>query len=155
MRDGRELATTWETRLSHAEQRPQAAVLTEHAVARLGVHFCADGLADGVAGRRSHAARVSGAITGAMSIGDMEIDKQGAVSKAEPAPREAKPIFDVVQGGSTLTCSRKDTTETDRFELRLLDKNKAELTFLITDEDRKELAAEGIPPPKPIALTRQ
>jgi hypothetical protein len=97
----------------------------------------------------------AGAIMGTMSIGDIEVDKQGAVNKAAPAPREPKPIFDVVQRGSTVTFSRKDTTETDRFELRILDKSRAELTLLLSEADRKDLAAEAIPAPKPIALTRQ
>ena len=96
-----------------------------------------------------------GTITGAMSLGDVEFDKQGAVSRAEPAPPDLKPISDVTRRGATLTFSRKDETDVDRFEVRFLEKGRAELRLLLTDADRKELAAMGIPVLKPIALTKQ
>ena len=54
-----------------------------------------------------------------------------------------------------MTFSRKDTTDTDRFELRMLEGGRAELHMLLNESDRKELAASGIPTPKPIPLTRQ
>jgi len=65
------------------------------------------------------------------------------------------PIFDVTEQPSLVTFSRKDGSDTDRFELHVLGAGRAELRFLLSDEDRQELAADGIPVPKPIALTRQ
>jgi hypothetical protein len=56
---------------------------------------------------------------------------------------------------STLACSRKDDQDTDRFELRLLDDGASELRFLLDEAIRQELAADGIPVPKPIRLTKQ
>ena len=96
-----------------------------------------------------------GTIAGGLSIGDIEVDKQGALHKVGELPAKATPIFDVRQKGSLVTFSRKDTTDIDRFELRLLDGKRAELVLLLTEDDLKELAEEGIPKPKPIVLTRR
>jgi hypothetical protein len=96
------------------------------------------------------------AISGGLSIGDVEVDDKGALKTVGDLPAKLTPIFDVVRKGSTLTFSRKDSTDIDRFELRVLDDGKrAELVFLLSEEDRKDLAAEGIVPPKPIVLTRR
>ena len=51
--------------------------------------------------------------------------------------------------------SAKDGNDTDQFELRVLDAGRAELRMLLADQVVKELAAEGVPVPKPFALTRQ
>jgi hypothetical protein len=48
----------------------------------------------------------------------------------------------------------KEGNDTDHFELRVLDAGRAELRMLLADQDVKELAAQGIPVPKPFALTR-
>ena len=96
-----------------------------------------------------------GTIAGGMSIGDIEINEQGALKKVGEMPAKLTPIFDARQEGSLLTFSRKDSTDIDRFELRLLDGKRAELVLVLTEDDRKELAAEGVPTPKPIVLTRR
>jgi hypothetical protein len=98
---------------------------------------------------------VNGALTGGMAVGNIEVDGQGALRRVDESPRDLTPIFDVTRHASTVTFSRKDTTETDRFELRTLEAGRAELLILLSDADRKELAASGIPTPKPFALTRQ
>ena len=97
----------------------------------------------------------NGATTGGLSSGNIEVDAAGAVKRAAELPRELKPIFDVTRRGSVLTFATKDGTDTDRFELRLLDGSSAELWFLLNEADREELAANGVPVPKPIRLTRQ
>lgn len=98
---------------------------------------------------------VDGATTGGLGIGNIEVDKQGALQRVGELPRMLTPIFDVTEQPSLVTFSRKDGSDTDRFELHLLGVGRAELRFLPSDEDREELAANGIPAPKPIALTRQ
>ena len=97
----------------------------------------------------------NGTITGGISLGNVEIDSQGAVRRADESPRALTPIFDVKLRASLVTFSRKDGASTDRFEVRLLDGGDAELRFLVDDEDLEELAADGIPAPKPIHLTKQ
>jgi hypothetical protein len=100
---------------------------------------------------------VDGTITGGMRVGNIDVDKQGALSRVGESPRDLRPIFDVTQRASTVTFSRKDTDDStpDRFELRLLEPGRAELHFLLSDADREELAASGIPALKPIPLTKQ
>lgn len=53
-----------------------------------------------------------------------------------------------------MTFFTKDENDTDQFELRLLENGDADLQVLVTDEDRKELAAAGVQAPKPIRLTK-
>lgn len=97
----------------------------------------------------------SAALTGSISTGDLEVDEQGGIRKVEEAPRNPSPIFDVTRQSDTVTFSRKDSRDTDRFEFRVVDDSRGELRIIFTDEVRKELAADGIPLPKPIVLTRQ
>ena len=97
----------------------------------------------------------NGTVTGLISLGDVEVDKQGALARVSEPKRKPTPIFDVSQTGSTLRFAVKDGNDTDQFELRVLDAGRAELRMLLADQDVKELAAQGIPVPKPFALTRQ
>lgn len=97
---------------------------------------------------------VNGAISGGLSLGHFEVDQLGVVKRADAAPRNLKPIFDVTIKGSTVTFVRKDGHDTDQFELRLLENANADLHFLLNDEDRTELAASGVALPKPIRLTK-
>jgi len=97
----------------------------------------------------------NGTITGALSVGNFEVDRLGQVSRADEPPRSPTPIFDVKRRASILTFSRKDGDSIDRFEVRLLDATNAELKFLLDDEDRKQLAESGVPTPKPIHLVKQ
>ena len=92
-----------------------------------------------------------------MSVGNIEVDKQGALRRVSEPARDLSPIFDVTQRASTVTFSRKDTDDgtPDRFELRLLGPGRAELQLVLSDALREELAADGISAPKPIPLTKQ
>jgi hypothetical protein len=97
----------------------------------------------------------NGTITGGISVGDIEVDSQGVVSKAgEPSPT-LSPISGVTLRGSVVSFSRTDGNEIDRFELHLLPGGSAELRFILSEADRRELAAEGIPTPKPIRLSKR
>jgi len=96
-----------------------------------------------------------GAIGGRISLGDLEVNAQGEVRRASEAPPEFTPLFDVVLRDAVLSFARKDGDDMDRFELRVLqDVNTAELSFIVSDELRRELAAEGLVVPKPVRLTR-
>jgi hypothetical protein len=100
---------------------------------------------------------VDGTVTGGMRVGNIEVDQQGALRRVGDLSRELRPIFDVTQRASTVTFFTKDTADStpDRFELRWLGPGRAELHFLLSDADRKELAAIGVPAPKPVALTKE
>ena len=93
------------------------------------------------------------ALGGKFAIGDIEVDADGAVRMAESVPATLSSIFDVVVNRSTLSFTRKDGADTDHFEMRLVGE-QAELRFLPSEEDRRELAAAGVPVPKPIRLKK-
>ena len=98
---------------------------------------------------------INGAISGGMRLGrNLEIDAQGMVKRADAASSNLVHIFGATRKGVTVTFLLKDGNDTDKFELRLLENGDADLYFLLNDEDRKELAAEGVPLPKPIRLTK-
>lgn len=93
---------------------------------------------------------------GAMSIGQsIHVDKQGDIDDASEAAATLTPLLDVRRSGDALSFSYKTGDgDIDKFELRLIDANTAELTLLLSDEDRRELASDGIPPPKPFRLVK-
>jgi hypothetical protein len=94
------------------------------------------------------------ALGGRISLGDIQVDAQGDVIKARTAPSSFTTLFHVALRGSILSFSRKDGKDTDHFEMRLTGDNSAELRFLPSAADLKELAANGIPAPKPIRLIK-
>ena len=96
----------------------------------------------------------NGGITGAISLGDIELDQKGeCVAKASP-PR-LKPISGVTQRGSALQFLLKEGDEPDRFEFHLLEGGGAELHFLLNEDDLEELKESGIQAFQPIRLTKQ
>ena len=92
--------------------------------------------------------------TGGLSLGNIEVDNKGAVSRVAEAPRTLAPIFDVARRDALILFSRKDGESVDRFELKAIDATHAELRLLLSDADRRDLAAIGVPAPKPITLTK-
>ena len=95
----------------------------------------------------------NGAVTGGISLGNIEMKEDGTLRHVEPAPKELSPIFDVRQKGDAISFSRKDANDSDRFEVSLAG-NDLQLTFVFTEDDRREFAAEGIPLPKPVRLVK-
>ena len=49
---------------------------------------------------------------------------------------------------------RKGGNDTDKLELHLIDNAAAELHFFLNDEDLRDITESGVPPPKPIRLTK-
>ncbi len=97
----------------------------------------------------------NGGVTGAISLGNIEVDDRGAVRRVDAAPPGLKPISDVTQRGSTLMFLLKEGDEPDRFEFHLLEGGRGELHLLLDEDDLEELKDNGIPAPRPIQLTRQ
>ena len=92
-------------------------------------------------------------LSGRIALGDVEFNADGNVRKAKAAPARFTPIFDIVMGDASFSFARKDGNDTDRFEMRWTGQD-AELVFLISEEDRKELAATGVPVLKPFRLRK-
>ena len=91
---------------------------------------------------------------GRISLGNIEVNADGGLRSASAAPAHLKEIFDVAVRGAVVSFSHKDSHDIDRFEIRQAG-DHAELWFLLSDETRKELAAAGIPVPKPITLKKE
>ena len=96
---------------------------------------------------------VNGAVTGGISLGNIEVNTDGTLRHVEPGPKELSPIFDVRQRGAVIVFSRKEGDDTEQFEMEVKGA-EAELRFVLTDEIRREFASEGIPIPKPFRLVR-
>jgi hypothetical protein len=94
-----------------------------------------------------------GRLSGAIGLGNIQLDAAGEVKMAESVPTRLSPIFDVVVRDSVVSFIHKDDHDTDHFEIRRVG-DGAELRFLPSDEDRRELAAAGVPMLKPIRLKR-
>ena len=94
-----------------------------------------------------------GTLGGRIALGDIEVDAEGRIKAARPAPDRLTPILDVAVRDSVVSFSRKDGNDTDRFEMRLSG-GEAELRFILDEETLKELTDEGIPPPKPVRLKK-
>ncbi len=96
-----------------------------------------------------------GAPQGAMSIGEsIHVDAQGNVDGVTEAPSPLMRMLDVNWNGRVLSFSIKHGDDIHRFELRLIDASTGELTPVIPEEQRQELANDGIPLPKPFRVTK-
>ena len=97
----------------------------------------------------------AGAPQGTMSIGEsIHIDAQGNVDAVTEAPSTLTRMLDVRWNGAVLSFSVSTGDDVRRFELRLIDGNTGELTPIITEEQRQDLARDGIPLPKPFRVTK-
>lgn len=90
---------------------------------------------------------------GTIGIGNFQVNAAGDISMATSVPAQQTRIFEVLVRNSTLSFSRKDGRDTDHFEMRRVGED-AELRFLPSEEDRRELAAAGVPVPNPIRLKK-
>jgi hypothetical protein len=93
---------------------------------------------------------------GGMNIGNsIRVDKQGNLESVSEAGGTLVPLLDVRRSGDVLSFSYKTTDgDIDKFELRLVDTTTAELALILSEDERKELASDGIPPPKPFRLVK-
>jgi hypothetical protein len=67
----------------------------------------------------------------------------------------AAPLIDVtIRNRNTVTFARRDGDDNDRFEMSVSDDGAAEVRFVPSDADLRELADNGIPVPRPIRLVR-
>jgi hypothetical protein len=98
---------------------------------------------------------IDGRLRGSISTGDLQVDEKGDIRHVEHPRSDPTAIFDVVQQGATVTFSRKDEHDTDRFEFRVLNSARGESRLIPTKDLLEELAAAGIPMPKPIILSRK
>jgi hypothetical protein len=92
---------------------------------------------------------------GEISIGNsIHVDKQGNIDQAAEASSTLAPISDARRNGDVVSFSYDTGGDVDKFELRFIDTNTAELRLMLSEEERKELAADGVPLPKPFRLVK-
>jgi hypothetical protein len=96
----------------------------------------------------------SGALAGRLQIANLHVDAKGDVETDLSDLPEPRPLLDVTVRNQTVAFSCRDDNDVDQFELSMIDDRTAELRFVLSEADRRELAQEGIPVPKPIRLTR-
>jgi len=63
-------------------------------------------------------------------------------------------VFDLAWRNQTLTFASKAGDDIDRFEMTVIGDGPADMRFVPSETARLELAADGIPEPKPFRLTR-
>jgi len=96
---------------------------------------------------------VNGTLSGRISLGTINGDKNGEVSEVRSPAIEFTPIFDVAIRDGVLSFAHKDGDDTDRFEVRP-NGDSLMLRLIPTPELAAELARDGIPAPAPIRLAR-
>src|SRR5258708_466123 len=95
-----------------------------------------------------------GAMTGSIQLANIHVDATGEVETVLSDLSARAPLIDVSVRNRTVMFARRDGGDTDHFELTMSDAGIAALLFVPSEADRKELADNGIPLPKPIRLTR-
>ena len=94
------------------------------------------------------------ALRGWIQLADLHLDAQGEVETVLSELPQAATLLDVTTRGQTVAFSRRDGNDIDHFEMSVIDDRTAELRFPASDAERRQLADDGIPLPRPIRLTR-
>jgi hypothetical protein len=92
---------------------------------------------------------------GTMSIAQsIHVDDEGNVDSVIVGSSTPTRMVDIRWNEGVLSFGTNDGPDVDRFELRLIDANHAELTPIFSEEERRQFTAEHIPLPKPLRLTK-
>lgn len=95
-----------------------------------------------------------GALSAGLGTGDVQFDEKGDVKDASPVPAKLTPLTDLAVTGMDVSFVRLEGNDTERFQLRVLSEDRAELRFLPDEDMLEELKEMGIPAPKPFALRK-
>ena len=95
-----------------------------------------------------------GALSAGLATGDVQFDDKGEVKNAKPVPAKLTPITDLSASGMEVLFVRQEGNDTERFRLRVVSDNRAELQFLPDEDMLEELKEMGIPAPRPFALRK-
>jgi hypothetical protein len=92
---------------------------------------------------------------GTMSIGQsIHVDDEGNVASVTAASSTPTRMLDIRWNEGVLSFGINDGPDVDRFEFRLIDANHAEMAMILSEEERRQAAAERLPLPKPFRLTK-
>ena len=95
----------------------------------------------------------TGTLGGRVGLGNIHVDSTGEVDSAEDAPHDLTPIIDLVVEPTSISFARQDGNDIDHFKMTLTVEG-ADLTLVLSDAEREELAKAGIAAPKPLHLKR-
>ena len=91
---------------------------------------------------------------GTMSIGQsIHVDVEGNVDNVTAVFTPTR-MLDIRWNDGVLLFGINDGPDIDRIEFRLIDANHAELAMILPEEERRQAAAEHMPLPKPLRLTK-
>jgi len=96
----------------------------------------------------------AGTLSGSIQLADIHLDTRGDVETVLSQLSAASTLIDITSRSGALAFSRRDGNDIDHFEMTVIDDHAADLRFIPSDADRRELTNNGIPIPKPIRLTR-
>jgi hypothetical protein len=92
---------------------------------------------------------------GTMSIAQsIHTDDEGNVDSVTVGSFTPTRMLELRWNDGVLSFGINDGPDVDRFEFRPIDANHAELAPIFSEEERRQFAAEHIPLPKPIRLTK-
>jgi hypothetical protein len=92
---------------------------------------------------------------GTMSIAEsIHGDAEGNVDSVILGSFMPTRMRDIRWNDGVLSFGINDGPDVDRFEFRLIDPNHAELAMILSEEERRQAAAEQVPLPKPFRLTK-
>ena len=107
----------------------------------------------GTAYVRLELATDTGTLGGRVGLGNIHVDSSGEVDSVEDVPHDLTPIIDVVVGPTSISFARTDGNDIDHFKMTLTSTG-AELTLVLSDAERDELAKAGTAAPKPLRLKK-
>jgi hypothetical protein len=95
------------------------------------------------------------ALQGTMSIArSIHADAEGNVDSVIAGSFTPTQMRDIRWKDGVLSFGINDGPDVDRFEFRLIDANHAQLAMILSEEERRQAAAEQLPLPKPFPLTK-
>ena len=109
---------------------------------------------DGITFARLELRSKGTALIGALSLGEMSVDKGGAVQSVKAAPATMTPLNNISVANGIVSFTWHRDSDEDRFRLRVLPDGGAELTVVLSEDVLEELKEDGIPAPKPIPLRK-
>lgn len=94
------------------------------------------------------------ALEGWIQLANIHVDQQGEIDSVQSDLAPTTKLLEIKVQGRSLAFARRDGADLDHFELTVIDDRTVDLRFVPSEADRRELADNGVPLPKPIRLIR-
>jgi hypothetical protein len=93
-------------------------------------------------------------LSGALTLGDISVDKTGGVGNVKPAPATMTPLEHITVANGVVSFIWHRDSDEDRFRFQVIADGAAELSLLLPGDVLEDLKLDGITPPKPIVLRK-